>query len=1415
MSDPASGDAGGVRYDAGLAGALEARWQAWWDEDRTWEVPNPAGPLAEGWEAVAGRPKAYVLDMFPYPSGSGLHVGHPLGYIGTDVHGRFLRMTGRNVVHTIGYDAFGLPAEQYAVETGQHPRLTTEANIANMRRQLRRLGLAHDHRRAIATTDVAYVRWTQWIFLQIYNSWFDEEEHRARPIADLEARLAQDPAWAGLTGSERRRRLDERRLAYRANAMVNWCPGLGTVLANEEVTADGRSDRGNFPVYRRPLTQWMLRITAYADRLLADLDGVDWPEPVKLMQRNWIGRSTGAMVRFVSTAGDIEVFTTRPDTLFGATFMVLAPEHPLVDGLVPELWPVGTRAGWTGGHGTPAEAVAAYRRDASRVTDQDRLSDVRAKTGVFTGGWAANPATGLPLPVFVADYVLMGYGTGAIMAVPAQDERDWAFAQAYDLDVVRTVQPPDGWEGGAYVGEGPAVNSANPSISLDGLAVAEAKTRMTAWLEEAGHGRTAVTYKLRDWLFSRQRYWGEPFPIVYDEAGDPVALPASMLPVELPELDDFAPRSRPDDDASEPEPPLGRNEAWVHVELDLGDGLKPYRRELNTMPQWAGSCWYYLRYLDPTNGERFVDRDVERYWMASGGTPGGVDLYVGGVEHAVLHLLYSRFWHKVLFDLGEVSTPEPFQRLFNQGMIGAAAYVDDRGLYVPAADVVAEPDGTFSLAGQPVRRETGKMGKSLKNAVTPDEIYEEYGADTLRVYEMSMGPLDMGRPWNTRDIVGAHRLLQRAWRAVVDEASGEVRVVDEEPDPATARVLARTVHGVAEDYAALRFNTAVAKVHELVNHVTKAGSCPRRVGEALALLLAPLAPHVGPARPRSLGGPPALPLGRSGAAGRRHGHAGGAGQRQGPRPRRGGHLDHRRGRRGAGPRQPEGPGAAGRRRPPQGGEPPPLAGQRRRLTGAPRWLRAEELGHPEGEVEGLAGVEAGVAGAGVARVELVLGDVLAAAQALGDVVTGELAVDASRPDALGPAHLEEAGHLVDENLEAARLAAAGGGEGVAVHRVARPHHRRPVGGDGRHHGRQGVADGAGAHPHDEGEAAGHPVGVEAVGQRNRVLGAGLGAELHPERVADALEEGDVAVVELAGALADPEHVGAAVVPVAGERVAPGERLLVAQEQGFVGGEEVDLVEARLPVEVDAAGPHEAHGPVDLGGQLVVAAALGAGGDELLVPRLHPAEVGEAPLGEGPQQVQRRGGLVVRLQESPGVGRAGLRRRGVVVHAVAPEAGQLDPVDQLGVAGTGLGELAGDPADLHHGHAAAVGEDHGHLQDDLQPVADGIGREVEEGLGAVAGLEQERPALGDLAEGLGELAGLAGENQGRDRGQVLLGQVDGGRVRPDRLLHHREVAPRCRRPGLGHGSMIPRARPVRQRGAARRGSRPLARGTFHP
>ncbi|MEY2424702.1 MAG: leucyl-tRNA synthetase, partial [Actinomycetota bacterium] len=797
------------RYDARAAEQFESKWQTYWADNHTWEVANPSGPLSDGWEAAADKPKRFILDMFPYPSGTGLHVGHPLGYIGTDVYGRFLRMKGYNILHTIGYDAFGLPAEQYAVETGQHPRATTEANVETYRRQLGRLGLAHDERRAVSTTDPSFVRWTQWIFLQIYNSYCNADGV-ARPISELVAELEATPEWASMSADERADAVDDRRLVYRTEAMVNWCPGLGTVLANEEVTPDGRSDRGNFPVYKRPLTQWMMRITAYADRLLDDLDGLDWPEPVKLMQRNWIGRSMGAHVDFATDAGQLRVFTTRPDTLFGATFMVLAPEHGLVDALTTQ----DKRA-----------EVQAYREAAERVTEQERTAESREKTGVFIGAYATNPVNNQQVPIYIADYVLAGYGTGAIMAVPAEDERDWDFAAKYGLPVIRTVQPPpDHPEDQPFTGDGVSINSE----FINGMAMAEAKATMIAWLEERGVGTGAVTTKLRDWLFSRQRYWGEPFPIVYDTSGRALALPESMLPVELPELDDFAPRSRPDDPNADPEPPLGRVEEWVNVELDLGDGVKPYLRETNTMPQWAGSCWYYLRYLDPTNENEFCDPATEKYWMGSAGKPGGVDLYVGGVEHAVLHLLYARFWHKVLFDLGHVSTPEPFQRLFNQGMIQAEAFTDERGMYVNAHDVVAEPDGTFTLNGlQKVNREFGKMGKSLKNSVTPDEIYASYGADTLRVYEMAMGPLDASRPWRSDDIVGAHRLLQRAWRAMVDESTGEVIVADTPVAADTRRVLHRTIAAVSEDYDNLRFNTAVARITELVNHVTKAGVCER------------------------------------------------------------------------------------------------------------------------------------------------------------------------------------------------------------------------------------------------------------------------------------------------------------------------------------------------------------------------------------------------------------------------------------------------------------------------------------------------------------------------------------------------------------------------------------------------------------
>ena len=870
------------RYTAEVAGRIETAWQDRWAAEGTFHAPNPAGVWAEP-DAVAGRDKLFVLDMFPYPSGAGLHVGHPLGYIATDSYARFQRMLGRNVLHALGYDAFGLPAEQYAVQTGQHPRVTTEQNIATMRRQLRRLGLAHDDRRSVATTDVEFYRWTQWIFLQVFNSWYDPQADKAQPIADLIAQFeaGERPTpdgrgWAELSPDERAKVVDGYRLAYLSEAPVNWCPGLGTVLANEEVTAEGRSDIGNFPVFRRSMKQWMMRITAYADRLLADLDRLDWPDKVKAMQRNWIGRSTGANVRFPVVGHDaqIEVFTTRPDTLFGATFMVLAPEHPLVARITPSGdWPDGTNPAWTHGAATPGEAVAAYQAQAARKTELERQEN-KDKSGVFTGAFAINPTNGKHVPVFIADYVLSGYGTGAIMAVPAQDQRDWDFAIAYGLPIVRTVQPtPDHDEATAFTGDGPAINSANDEVSLNGLHVAEAKAAITAWLEAKGYGFGTVTYKLRDWLFSRQRYWGEPFPIVYDEAGHPIALAESMLPVELPDVDDYSPQALdPDDANSEPVPPLARATAWAHVTLDLGDGPKTYRRELNVMPQWAGSCWYEIRYLDPANHERFVDIDVERYWMGPrdaadvGGADvadvGGVDLYVGGVEHAVLHLLYARFWHKVLFDLGQVSSAEPYRRLYNQGYIQAYAFRDSRGQTVPADEVVEEAgaDGEvhYSWQGQPVAREYGKMGKSLKNIVTPDDMYRDYGADTFRIYEMSMGPLDQSKPWETRAVVGSQRLLQRLWRNVVDEATGEVRVVDEPMDAATERLLHKTIAAVRADYTDLSFNTAIARLTEFNNHLTRLDAVPRAAVEPLVLMFAPLTPHIAEELWARLGHPASL-----------------------------------------------------------------------------------------------------------------------------------------------------------------------------------------------------------------------------------------------------------------------------------------------------------------------------------------------------------------------------------------------------------------------------------------------------------------------------------------------------------------------------------------------------------------------------
>jgi leucyl-tRNA synthetase len=862
-------DAHRWRYDTGLAASIEARWQAWWERHDTFATADPTD--AEG-SAERGAP-LYVLDFFPYPSGDALHVGHPLGYIATDVYARFQRMCGRHVLHPFGFDAFGLPAEQYAVETGQHPAVTTARNIATMRAQLRALGLGHDPHRTVVTSDPGYYRWTQWIFLQLFNAWVDPDTRRARPIGELEAELAsgrRDPvddevnpagrSWEQLSEVDRRRVVDGRRLAYLAAAPVNWCPALGTVLANEEVTPDGRSERGNHPVYRRRLRQWMLRITAFADRLLEDLSLVDWPDRIAQMQRNWIGRRPGARIRFAvdGSDGSVEVFTTRPDTLFGVTFVALAVDHPMVDRLVTDRWPHATPARWRT-RPSPIQAIAALRRERDDPDQDEEGTD----EGVFTGAFVRHPATGERLPVFVARYVLADASTAAVMGVPAHDERDWRFARANGLPVRRVITPTAGHDQHtADPGEGTLEASSGGGLQLDGLHSTRAGEAVVAWLEATGRGGHGASYRLRDWLFSRQRYWGEPFPIVFDDHELPVALPADLLPVTLPELDDFRPRPVGVDEP--PSPPLSRATDWVEVELDLGAGQRTYRRETNTMPQWAGSCWYYLRYLDPGNPDRFVDPDLERYWLA-GIHPeraGGVDLYVGGVEHAVLHLLYARFWHKVLYDLGHVSTPEPFHRLVNNGYVQAPAYLDERGTYVPADEVELDADGTARHQGRPVSVRLGKMGKSLRNAVRPDHIIDAYGADTLRLYELAAGPLEADRPWNPRDIVGMHRFLQRLWRTLVDERDGTSLVTDDAATDHLRAELHATIDEVRRDLTELRFNTAIARLTTLNNTlaavVRDRGACPREVAEPLVVMLAPFAPHIAEELWQRLGHPSSI-----------------------------------------------------------------------------------------------------------------------------------------------------------------------------------------------------------------------------------------------------------------------------------------------------------------------------------------------------------------------------------------------------------------------------------------------------------------------------------------------------------------------------------------------------------------------------
>lgn len=879
------------RYDAAMAQQIEEKWQKIWDTDGTFWAANVNGPLTDGKGRHAdGRKPFFAMDMFPYPSGKGLHVGHPLGYLATDVTSRYHRMKGENVLHAMGYDAFGLPAEQYAVQTGQHPRVTTEQNIANMRRQLHRMGLSFDDRRSFATIEPGYVRWTQWIFSRIYDAWYDPDTRNpsgsmgcARPISELEDEFRsgkrpipghEGASWDALDAAEQSDILNDYRLAYISKSPVNWCPGLGTVLANEEVTAEGRSERGNFPVFQRELRQWSMRITQYGHRLIEDLQDIDWPEKVKLMQRNWIGESHGASVVFAVESPDgtqqMEIYTTRPDTLFGTTFAVVSPEHPLL-AHVPAQWPDDVPELWKGGYATPVEAVAAYRRAAEAKTAKDRVDEAGAKTGLFTGLYATNPITGAKLPLFTADYVLMDYGTGAIMAVPGGDQRDYDFATAYGLPVIYTVEPPASsgetladYEGKApYVShDGTVINSSvdatwarGDALSLDGMSVDDAISAAVEWLEQAGVGHGTTSYRLRDWLFSRQRYWGEPFPIVYDEDGVPHLLPDSMLPVTLPDVPDYSPRTfDPDDAESNPEAPLSRNADWVKVQLDLGDGVRTYYRDTNTMPNWAGSCWYYMRYLDPHDTEHMVERDEYDYWMGPKpgkdlGKSGGVDLYIGGVEHAVLHLLYARFWHKVLFDLGYVDSSEPFHKLFNQGMIQAYAYTDDRGQYVPADEVeeVTNPttgESEYQWHGEHANREFGKMGKSLKNIVTPDYMYENYGADTFRLYEMSMGPLDESRPWNTRNVIGGMRFLQRLWRNVVDETTGQTTVTDEEPDEKTLKLLNNTIADVTAEMEGMRPNTAIAKLIVLNNHLTGLKHVPRAAVEPLVLMVSPIAPHI-------------------------------------------------------------------------------------------------------------------------------------------------------------------------------------------------------------------------------------------------------------------------------------------------------------------------------------------------------------------------------------------------------------------------------------------------------------------------------------------------------------------------------------------------------------------------------------------
>jgi len=748
---------------------IEKKWQQFWEESGIFKAQD----------CDDSRPKYYVLDMFPYPSGQGLHVGHPEGYTASDIVARYKRMKGFNVLHPFGWDAFGLPAEQHAIQTGTDPKDTTQKNIDNMRRQTISLGFSYDWQREIATIDPKYYKWTQWIFLKLFNSYYDETEQKAKPIEQIRTPES-------LNEQDRQRFIDENRLAYEAEVAVNWCPELGTVLANEEVVG-GVSERGGHPVIRKPMRQWMLRITKYAERLLDDLVEVDWPESIKKLQKDWIGKSIGADVDFKVDGFDesIRVFTTRPDTLFGATYMVMAPEHPLVDKIASE---------------EKREAIQKYREEAARKSDLDRTDLAKDKTGEPIGAYAINPVNSEKIPIWISDYVLISYGTGAIMAVPAHDERDFEFATKFNLSIIPVVEPPDSEQAElvkkselCYVGDGTAINSGQ----FDGLSTPEFKEQITNWLEEQNLGKKAVNYKLRDWLFSRQRYWGEPFPILHTENNQVIALSEQDLPLVLPLVEDYKPTGTG-------EPPLANANDWINV--TLSDGSKA-KRETNTMPQWAGSCWYYLRYLDPDNDQQGWSPEKEKYWMP-------VDLYIGGAEHAVLHLLYSRFWHKLLYDLGYVSTKEPFKKLINQGMI-------------------------LGEDGQ-------KMSKSRGNVVNPDKVIAEYGADSTRLYEMFMGPLEAIKPWSMQGVEGVHRFLQKLWRVVIDRDTGELdkAVQQAEANEATLRLLNQTIKKVGDDIESFGFNTAISAMMILVNHLSRKKVRPKAVIEKLVLILAPFAPHI-------------------------------------------------------------------------------------------------------------------------------------------------------------------------------------------------------------------------------------------------------------------------------------------------------------------------------------------------------------------------------------------------------------------------------------------------------------------------------------------------------------------------------------------------------------------------------------------